>query len=202
AFALATCRQAAPSVDTEPITVVPLRDNFNHAGSVVAVLVTLVVAAPFAGRVLNSMPPPGVTSRRTCAASAAADLPGVRPALARALVFCTDVTRTTTCVLGCAGCETNWNESFVPPMSAPPPLMVNTSFATVAVPDGNGCPMSTLLHGAGRIGDGADSTNVRKFTFAMPLVPAATNTRRMLCSPAEMTMPSLRMVVHDCHPPV
>jgi hypothetical protein len=44
--------------------------------------------------------------------------------------------------------------------------------------------------------------DLRKFTLAMPFVPAAMNTRRMRRCPASRTMPSLRIVRDACHWPV
>ena len=138
---LPTCRHARPSVETEPTTVVPMRDIFNHAGNVTVVPARYVVAAPVAVRVMNSTFPDGSTSRMTCAAAAAVDSRSMTPALADALVFCIDVTCATTCVSLATGCDTNSNASVEPQMSAPPPTTVNALFAKAAIPAGTKLPM-------------------------------------------------------------
>jgi hypothetical protein len=66
-----------------------------------------VVTPPFALRIMNSSPPPGFTSRMTCAEPAVRAARIITPALAYAFVFCTDVMRATIWLSPEMGCETN-----------------------------------------------------------------------------------------------
>src|SRR4051794_3126209 len=65
---LPTPVHVVPSLDTEPVTVAPLRDSFSHAGIGCDPPAMNVVVPPDAERVMNSMLPSGRTSRITCGA--------------------------------------------------------------------------------------------------------------------------------------
>ena len=86
-----------PSDDTKPVIVEPARVSFSHTGAAAALPAMKFVMPPVVERVMNSMPPPGFTSRITCADPAVSVSRSITPAFANVFVFCTLATRVTTC---------------------------------------------------------------------------------------------------------
>ena len=82
-----TCVHAEPSVETDPVTVDPLIDSFNHTGAACTAPESQLVLPPSAERVMNSMSPVGRRSRMTCCEFAATDPRSMIPAFANEFVF-------------------------------------------------------------------------------------------------------------------
>src|SRR5438876_1175893 len=134
-----TVCHVTPSLDTDPVTLGPLRTNFTHVGADCGALANQVVAAPVPLRVMNSTPPVGRTSSTTCAAFAAADSRIITPAFANGCVFARLTNRATNCPSPLSGWFTYWNPSLVPQMSAPAPRTVNVPAPYDALP---ACPVA------------------------------------------------------------
>src|SRR6516162_205627 len=111
----------APSVDTAAVTAEPARVSFNHAGDVTVAPAIKDVLPPVDARVMNSIPPSGLTSRTTCAEASSADWRIMTPAFANGDVICSPFTTAMIVPSPASGCDTNWNASAVPQMSAPAP---------------------------------------------------------------------------------
>src|SRR5262249_40407563 len=84
---LPTVVHEEPSPDTDPVTVLPLRESRSHAGTGRVAPARYVVSPPIDERVMNSMLPSGRKSRMTCAAFAAVDCRSMTPAFANVLVI-------------------------------------------------------------------------------------------------------------------
>src|SRR5580765_6028193 len=95
ALVLPTVVHVEPSAETEPVTVEPDRTSLSHTGAGSLAPASQAVDPPSLVRAMNSMLPPGVTSRMTFAAFAASELRNIRPAFAFTLVFCMLATRAT-----------------------------------------------------------------------------------------------------------
>src|SRR5437870_3042798 len=142
--------QVAPSLLQEPITVVASRFKRSQTGTDAVAPAMKTVLPPFALRLMNSTPPPGLTSRITCADPAVSAPRIITPAFARALVFWIDVTRATISPLPDSGCDMKWKASAVPQMSAPAPRTVKTPPDSDALPAIPTDPMSFEVHGDGK----------------------------------------------------
>jgi hypothetical protein len=141
--------QLVPSVDTDAVTVDPERVSFNHGGDVTVALARNVVFAPPALRVMNSMMPPGLTSRITSGADGPTVCRIITPAFAYGEGSCSYCTRAMMLPSAASRCETNWNASVVPQMSEPAPATSKTLLPHDDTPLTPTAPTSVAVHGAG-----------------------------------------------------
>src|ERR1051326_328630 len=103
----------APSADTAPVTVVPVRVSRSHAAGGCVAPPTKFVIAPADGRPMNSMSFDGRRSRMTSGADDVSELRSMMPAFANVLVSLTKSTRATISPSPSSGRFTNWKWSSV-----------------------------------------------------------------------------------------
>jgi hypothetical protein len=92
-----TCVQVCPSGELEPVNVLPLRTIFTHHGAAVLVSLVSEVVPLLLARTCQVVVLSGAMLMSTFLLPASSESRNITPALARALVFCTDVTRATIC---------------------------------------------------------------------------------------------------------
>src|SRR5689334_15744255 len=144
--------QLAPSCEIAAVTVEPDRVSLSQGLPVTDAPPRKVVLPPDADRVMNSTPPSGLTSSNTCAESGDVDCRIITPAFAYGeAVRLIPSSCATIDPSPARGCETNWNASEVPQMSAPAPATKNAPPEYDEAPPVPTFPTSLAVHCEGTV---------------------------------------------------